>query len=620
MGKNKTVYKIIYWILSILTFAFFAVLAIIPQRFRYDGLVFTMLPAICAFVICIKNATGKKVFETTKFKNVIIPAVIGLLYEIMLSVTALYGASFTPMSEYLEKHTPLSQGFALIAVTAGFVVASFICVFIVADFLMNDFCRKRETAESDENALYVKVFRFRINRYILPIFILTVLFVIAGFWGYSHPDVKTVYEDATTNNFNQWHTVCYELFVKACLTLFGAKHYLASVMIVQGALCILVQNYVINVLADNFKTAKACAFYTTSACIIISPLYYTQLVIKDPLFCVFLLGFTAAIFDFVKCKNPRLKHYLYLGIMGAGASLFRHIIIYIVIATFLVLFVCQLFILKEKKKSALKILAAALIPIIAFTGLSTVLGDHILHAKQNPKHVTYTIPLYLCAAVAEQVGRDGLDDETEELLDSMVPVESWAQAYVMDIYWADTVSRDWSYFRELVNEFDKGTFLNDILKANIRLLFNHPKEYLTALFNITSLVWEISTPGPDGYVVVVGDSEGWEGKITRNSGFQATWPTLKATIDNPILNPFLWRGGIWIIIGVFSAMILIKKKRYKELLAFVPVFLYAASLMVSCPAQDPRYVVSFMQIGIFMITVSRFEKTDDTTENRSNSK
>lgn len=598
-------YKTVNIILSILCFIFFLCLLIIPNKFSYDGIVVTAVSAVLAFVVYLKGSRKEKAPDIDK-QSVVISAVMAVLWEVMLSVTSLYGTSFKPMSEYLAKRTPFSKELLLFVITFGFIVMTFVSVFAVVHYCVGLFCKENNSKE--ENDLTVNLGKIRINKCLLPIFILVTVFSVAGLWGYGHPDTLTVYNDAIDNTFNQWHTVCYELFVKACLLLFGEKLYLTPIIIVQAILFIIVQNYVLNVIADNYKTKKACMLYTIASCVIISPIYYVQLVIKDPLFSVFLLGFSAAVFDFVKADKPKAKHFLALAFMGAGASLFRHFAVVIVAVSFVGLFIYQFFSNREKfKKTAVKIFASALVPVIAFTGLSSVLGDRILNAKQNPPHVAYTLPIYLTVAVADAVGRDGLDQETIDTLESKLPVESWCQCYKMNIYWADTVTRDWSYLRELVNTFDEG-FLHNILKCNFRLVLRYPKEYLTALFNITSIVWEIATPGPDGYVVVVGDDEQWDGEITRNTAFKGTWTSLKGTVDNPITKSILWRGGLWVFVGVFCAIILMKKRSFSTLMSFLPVFLYGASLMISCPAQDPRYVISFLQIAIFVAVIAKNEK------------
>lgn len=594
--------------LSVLCFIFFLCLLIIPQEYAMAGIVVTAVPAAAAFVIYLKQSR-EKYFAPDK-QNFIISAVMAVLYEVMLSVTSLYGASFTPMSKYLAGKIGVSKQLLLAVITAGFCVMTFVSVFAVVYFCVSLLCRELpDSGENPQNTkLYVNLGKVRINKYLLPIFILTVVFAVSAFWGYDYPDTRTVYKDAINNTYNQWHTVGYEFFCKLCLMLFGYKLHLTPIIIVQAVLFIIIQNYVLNVIGDYFKSKKACLFYVVTACVIITPIYYVQFVIKDTMFSAFLFGFSAAIFNFVKTPKVKAKDYIALAFMGIGASLFRHFGVVVVAVSFVGLFIYQFFSNRERfKKTAVKIVASALVPIIAFTGISTVLGDKVLNAKQNPVHVTYILPIYLAVAVADAVGREGLDDETVKVLESKLPIESWCVCYEMDIYWADTVTRDWSYLRELVNTFD-ADFCHDVLKANFRLVLSHPKEYLTALFNITSIVWEISTPGPNGYIVVTGDDEEWEGKITRNTAFQGTWTSLKGTVDNPITVSVLWRGGLWVFIGVLSAAVLMKKRAYNSLMAFIPVFLYALSLMVSCPAQDPRYVISFLQVGIFVLVLARYEK------------
>ncbi len=327
-----------------------------------------------------------------------------------------------------------------------------------------------------------------------------------------------------------------------------------------------------------------------------------------------MFGFAVSIFNFITKEKPSKKEYVLLVVLGIGAAMFRHMADVVVLVSFVAVGIYRFFAYKKDFKNAVKIVALGLIPFVLTSFMTNIVGIKMLKAEENPSYVTYTVPIYMAVAVTDKVGKDNVDGELVDTLESIMPVEEWCSYYESNIYWADTVTRTWGSVGDRVNQFDD-EFLSNVLKGNFKLLASHPVEYITCLFNITSIVWEISTP-LDGYEWSTSNAYN-NTHVMFNGAYMVSWSTVLSTEWNPFLSTFMWRGGIWIFTALLASAIMIKKKRANEIITIVPIVIYAASLMISCPAQDPRYVLSFMEVGLFYMIAALFNKKDlpDTSPN-----
>ena len=59
------------------------------------------------------------------------------------------------------------------------------------------------------------------------------------------------------------------------------------------------------------------------------------------------------------------------------------------------------------------------------------------------------------------------------------------------------------------------------------------------------------------------------------------------------------------ILAVIWAVLILKKKA-KLLIAFLPPVLIVGMLMLSCPSQDPRFVLPMMETGMMGIIAAKF--------------
>ena len=73
--------------------------------------------------------------------------------------------------------------------------------------------------------------------------------------------------------------------------------------------------------------------------------------------------------------------------------------------------------------------------------------------------------------------------------------------------------------------------------------------------------------------------------------------------NSPVLLTVYFRGGVWLFILIVSIVSFARVKSGEHILPLIPLLLVMLMLMISCPAQDFRYVLPMMEIGVFLIVL-----------------
>lgn len=81
-----------------------------------------------------------------------------------------------------------------------------------------------------------------------------------------------------------------------------------------------------------------------------------------------------------------------------------------------------------------------------------------------------------------------------------------------------------------------------------------------------------------------------------------------------IPSTFVWRFGVWMALLIISTMALLLYRRYIILLAYLPVFIYFATLLLSCGWTDYRYGLPIFFIALFLPFVSVMLQSENKDE------
>ena len=242
--------------------------------------------------------------------------------------------------------------------------------------------------------------------------------------------------------------------------------------------------------------------------------------------------------------------------------------------------------------------------VLGYLLLVVVLGRNILQANPNPPYIKYTVPFYMAG---ELVSDDTvkMDEEDVAFLEEFAEIDSWHALHSK--YYADPVAREYGVLGD-IGFMEENEYGPQILALNLKYFLRYPGRYLTHYSHITSILWQAARPA-DGYEW--GPIEGMAIDYSEGmASVKANWfTTVTRSISNlsgsiPLVRSVMWRGGL--IQFCYFALIcfLAKKKQKRFIVPALPIVLFQASLYLSIPSQDPRYVLAMLTAFPFFAVMS----------------
>ena len=439
-------------------------------------------------------------------------------------------------------------------------------------------------------------------------------FLFANYPFRNSPDAADVYSSILLRKFSDWHTISYQLYVWSCMrigAIFGQFHPFAACL-AQTVLWLTVLFRVGVVLKRLYGSIAEKAWLILNAVMYI-PMMYLGIMYKDVLFSMCLLAFCGELLYLVSRGKTDKANIVFFIVFAIGSSLFRHGMVAVIVVT---LIVVGIYFLRKRKQepeagNSLKLCCVTLAcSLLVFLGMQGI-GNYVLHMEKNPAYIKYTVPMYVCGNIAA-THPELLEDEDKELLEELMPLEKWQEAYESNPYWADTVSRDWGTVGEDINKVDNAYGLK-IVGLNGKILLRNPGAFINAVTRVSSIVWQVARP-QDGYEwSSVGyywrrdNPDGNPALISADTGIKEVLEKIEmAMADLPIVSSIYFRGGIWVFLLAMIWAALILKRKARLAIAFLPPVLIFGMLMLSCPSQDPRFVLPFMETGMMGIIAAKF--------------
>ena len=442
---------------------------------------------------------------------------------------------------------------------------------------------------------------------IIPITLLSIFIISGCFPGVFSSDSMSNWVDVSVNAFSDWHPVTYLYILKVIQRIFGTPFPL---VLLQTLLWILANQYALYLLEKYSPIKGGDILYTAFSIIMLYSYRALGNIEKDTLWNIGLFLFCIILFDFIKAQESLRWYKILLFLIAAGiVSTIRHMGNLIVILSLLALAFYEWKIHGREYKTRMKqVVSVLLFSIIIPILLVNILGSYILHMTPNENYVKYSVPISMAGAVAS---KENLEQEDIEILEEVMPIEKWRDCY--DKYYADSLSRTWGAIGEDALKFRDKDFQKDILLLNAKFLVKYPVTYLTAYFDMTSIIWEMGTPS-DGYEWI--PITIYSSALDQYPGYSDLQikPTFSTTIQQnffgiydqfPIWSSICWRGGFSVFVLLVCSSLLVKKKRAPELLALFPALLLTVVLFLANPSQDPRYIDSYhMLMCFFLISAS----------------
>ncbi len=428
-------------------------------------------------------------------------------------------------------------------------------------------------------------------------------------------DCMSVYRSIVAGNWRDWHTIGYQIYVSLCMKLgglFGNYHPFAACF-VQTVLWFIIFFRISRILRRCFGKRPEYLWCLANIFMFI-PIMYLGVMYKDVIFSMCLLAFCAELLLFIHEKLLHKSNAIGLALSGCGTAMFRH---GIVVAVALTLVGLALYYLLKKSgrertnsvKRAVVVICVLLFIFGAYFGVKGI-GKYVLYMKGNPPYVKYTVPFYVCGNLAST--HPELFNESDiEILEEYLPFDEWKAAYESDIYWGDTLTRTWGYVGKRVNKVDDAYGFK-IVELNARLLLRKPLVYINAITQVTSIVWQIARPADGyewatrGYYSREVHSDKDPAFVSADYGVQNPLGLIQQSLyDWPITSFIFYRGGIWVFLLALEAVVILLKRIPRYLFVLTTPLIIVCMLMISCPAQDPRFVLPFVETGMLGFVLAK---------------
>ena len=447
------------------------------------------------------------------------------------------------------------------------------------------------------------------------------LFLFANFPFRPSPDSADVYAHILSDTPRDWHTIAYHLYVWFSMRL-GSRifNWYSPFMadLIQTVIWYIIL-FRLGTVLRRLYGGRAEKHWLVMNAVMFIPLMYLGILYKDVIFSMCLLAFCGELLYLLSREKTDKANAAFLILFGMGASVFRHAMVVVIAATLIV--VAVLF--RKKRMPApeaaapRKLVKTVLAASLGFFLLLQGVGNFLLHMEKNPPYVKFTVPLYICGNIAAE-HPELLEQEDVEMLEEVMPIETWQEAYNSNTYWADTVSRNWGVIGSAVDRIDNAYGMR-IVGLNARILLRSPGAWINALTRVTSIVWQIARPqdgyewSSAGYYWLRDDPNADPNLCSADTGVKEALEKLEYGLgDIPVVADIYYRGGIWVFLLILCGTVLILKKRVRILAAFLPPLLIFVLLMISCPSQDPRFVLPFTETGLLMLVTVRHEQPAET--------
>lgn len=578
----------------------------LDSRCMVDAGYLTLVPLILAFLLLLKRGNRKG-------SSLFLSVCLSIVFILMLSAAQIVSSglySYTRLQEiYPEAVALLYSIFARSLYPAA--------VFCSLVFLFSELLQFAKVQGENKELRLKKVPHLGIYYYLIPVVILVFCYLFCSFPNYKLGDSFMCWDQAVAGEWNDWDPIGYIFFLRLCSKIWNSFW---TVRIIQSVLYIYICNTALKILARYTGSEIACKIYVLIASLVLTPYIYLQLTYKDVLFSMSLFAFSLCLLDAVSEGKFTWKHILSLILSGLVVLLFRHGSTVPVLVGGVAL--CLGFLYGKKKKDCFKVLGSLAVLFLLKFLIVDFLAFQILNTVQNPGYVKYSIPMVMAGAMVSDPEVELTEDEMA-VMEIITPLEHWRECFANtgNGYWADPISRDWSTIGSDIHKIDEYDLGEALLRLNFSLFRRYPIKYLTVFFNCNSLVWEMGRPA-DGYewAPVEGTcfefAEGYpsEEEMPRTAMTNLMLELSNASSRIPIVRSFTWRGGIWSFALLLSVILLLLKRRVKELAAVFPVLTILAMLMLAMPAQDPRYILGAVECGIFFVVYAVFVKQDKEKE------
>lgn len=372
--------------------------------------------------------------------------------------------------------------------------------------------------------------------------------------------------------------------------------YLAGILIRKKVRPVLVYLFIFFILAGTVTLTSMVTLY------------------KDNLYNIALLFMTLFLVEIMDSNGEWLKHRFLNVILFIVNAVFimlcRHNGFYVLLGSFAVLIVFT---------KGLRIYFSAILSVLVVV-YAIFTGPVFEHYEVMPGSASekYNILLQHIGAV---IANDGAIEEADAaFLEQILPLDVWKEKYTEAMI--DPVKFHESYRKEVIdqNESELLKVWWNVVKDNPGLIVKAHMEQIRPIWDLNG--WEHGLAGavlfhffidsPKEYYDPYEQEYTFPLNALRNEIEQYKFETNSYDLETKPFTTTL--SAIGLLCLLMSGMIMIKEKKWKWLLVFIPVFMNIGTLILAMPAYNMRYVLSTIYIGLFSLFLPYVIKEKKQTE------
>ena len=425
----------------------------------------------------------------------------------------------------------------------------------------------------------------------------SVAFLCSSYPGWDYTDIQTAWIQGVYGEWDEWHTIGFLYFVRLCSMLWKETFV---VSIVQTVLWLLVNHMALMTISE-MKRPKAISMYTLLSLVLFTPYIYLQAMMKDTIFAICMFAVCIGLWRLMSQKHLKVTDVVFLTVFALGAALFRHGGVVVVTLVLLIAIAVRA---RLHLGEILKPVITTGVVVLGYFLLVVVLGRNVLQANPNPPYIKYTVPFYMAGELVSD-DQVEMDEEDIAFLEEFAEIGDWQALHSK--YYADPVAREYGVLGD-IGFMEENEYGPQILQLNLKYFLRYPGRYLTHYSHITSILWQSARPA-DGYEwgPIEGMATDYE---TGIASVKPNWfTTVTRSVANlsgqiPLVRSVMWRGGF--IQFCYFALIcfLIKNRMKRFVVPALPIVFFQASLYLSIPSQDPRYVLAMITAFPFFAVIS----------------
>lgn len=412
------------------------------------------------------------------------------------------------------------------------------------------------------------------------------------------------------NNYHPvFHTALLAVFLKIGELIHSYKIGFALMCLVQEVAIGASLSLAVTYLRWHLGISKRLYRVIIAFCVLnpLIPLWGTTLT-KDALFIIAMLLCTVMLYDCF--KNPEgfgTKKYICLALVLFYTMISRNN------GFFLILLLLPFAIIhfRKDKRALVKITAVLLIPILLFKVGYTGIFFKAADIQESSPREMLSIPFQQTARYILEYG-DDISPEEEEAILKVLPgkenasLQQIAQKYVP--YISDDV-------KSLYNKNATTQDLANYFKAWFKGLTKHPDSYIQAFFSMNYSWFGFDSPKDNIYYSSMDENIT---EMIEGLNFPEKLAPIRSLVrggvhilDRIPMTSVLFEFSVytWVYAIMFTA--LLRKKKYTELLAFLPLFFNYAICFVG-PVAYMRYAIPMVACVpfVFVVTYAEQKKTE----------